>query len=205
MFIWILKTLHLIIIESLSRPSGSGLWVLLFHILKNLTRKIPFKDSSAVDKSVQVEDALGIKDMVVLISAGILSALRRVIARRVSLKVFFSPLWNIAFCTACLLEFLLFCFVHPESAEKKTSCNNSCFCHLLPLSFCHVGCHISKLYYAFYSYNCIYVIPRLTCNICFWEVLSCLSSAVWSAVLIKKRKKKEAGHDEVFWSFLFRT
>lgn len=40
-------------------------------------------------KSVQEEGALGIKDMVVPISAGILSALRRVIARRVSLKVFF--------------------------------------------------------------------------------------------------------------------
>ncbi|KAJ8622864.1 hypothetical protein MRB53_031393 [Persea americana] len=47
---------------------------------------LAFKDSSTVGKSVQQEGALGIKDMIVPISAGILSALRRVIARRVSLK-----------------------------------------------------------------------------------------------------------------------
>lgn len=118
------------------------------HIWKNLTQKIPFKDSSTVGKSVQQEGASGIKDMIVPISAGILSALRRVIARRVSLKVFFFSLFRkITICFACLLEFLpwlLFCFPHPESAEKKTSCNYYYFCHLLPIPFGDVGCYISK-------------------------------------------------------------
>ncbi|XP_077221551.1 zinc transporter [Tasmannia lanceolata] len=45
-----------------------------------------FKDSLNNELSVQTEEALGIRQMVVPISAGILSALRRVIARRVSLK-----------------------------------------------------------------------------------------------------------------------
>lgn len=37
---------------------------------------------------VQEKQPLGMKEMVVPITAGILSALRRVIARRISLKVF---------------------------------------------------------------------------------------------------------------------
>ncbi|RWR93871.1 zinc transporter 5 [Cinnamomum micranthum f. kanehirae] len=51
-----------------------------------MTTYSPLDILSTVGKSVQEEGALGIKDMVVPISAGILSALRRVIARRVSLK-----------------------------------------------------------------------------------------------------------------------
>lgn len=50
-----------------------------------LNQKLPFKDS--IDSEVQTENVLGVKEMVVPIIAGILSALRRVIARRVSLKV----------------------------------------------------------------------------------------------------------------------
>lgn len=50
-----------------------------------LNWKIPFNDS--LDTEDQTEQVLGMKEMVVPILAGILSALRRVIARRVSLKV----------------------------------------------------------------------------------------------------------------------
>lgn len=50
-----------------------------------LNKKIPFNDSP--DDEVRPEQVLGMKEMVVPIFAGILSALRRVIARRVSLKV----------------------------------------------------------------------------------------------------------------------
>lgn len=51
----------------------------------NLNKKIPVNDSSGDE--VQQEKVLGMKEMTVPIFAGILSALRRVIARRVSLKV----------------------------------------------------------------------------------------------------------------------
>lgn len=47
---------------------------------------LSFKDSSDIELSVRKEDTSGLKDMMIPISAGILSALRRVIARRVSLK-----------------------------------------------------------------------------------------------------------------------
>lgn len=47
--------------------------------------KLPVKDVS--DAEDQTEQVLGLKEMVIPIFAGILSALRRVIARRVSLKV----------------------------------------------------------------------------------------------------------------------
>ncbi|KAG9448913.1 hypothetical protein H6P81_008878 [Aristolochia fimbriata] len=52
-----------------------------FYILNFL----PFKDSHEIESAVEGK-SLGISDMVVPISAGVLSALRRVIARRVSLK-----------------------------------------------------------------------------------------------------------------------
>ena len=51
-----------------------------------LNLELPFKDS--LDSEVETEEVLGVMDMAVPIFAGILSALRRVIARRVSLKVF---------------------------------------------------------------------------------------------------------------------
>lgn len=54
-------------------------------VLLWLNLKLPFKDS--LDDEVQTEPLLGIKEMALPIFAGILSALRRVIARRVSLKV----------------------------------------------------------------------------------------------------------------------
>lgn len=50
-----------------------------------LNLELPWKDSP--DAEVQTEQVLGMNEMVVPIIAGILSALRRVIARRVSLKV----------------------------------------------------------------------------------------------------------------------
>lgn len=46
-----------------------------------------FIDSFGTEPLVQEKQVLGIKEIAVPISAGILSALRRVIARRVSLKV----------------------------------------------------------------------------------------------------------------------
>ncbi|XP_034204298.1 uncharacterized protein LOC117618706 isoform X2 [Prunus dulcis] len=46
----------------------------------------PFSFKDSLDDEVQTEQLLGIKEMVLPIFAGILSALRRVIARRVSLK-----------------------------------------------------------------------------------------------------------------------
>lgn len=46
----------------------------------------PFSFKDSIDSEVQTENVLGVKEMVVPIIAGILSALRRVIARRVSLK-----------------------------------------------------------------------------------------------------------------------
>ncbi|XP_050269786.1 uncharacterized protein LOC126713889 isoform X2 [Quercus robur] len=49
-----------------------------------LNLELPWKDSP--DAEVQTEQVLGMKEMVVPIFAGILSALRRVVARRVSLK-----------------------------------------------------------------------------------------------------------------------
>lgn len=50
-----------------------------------LNSKIPFSDSQ--DAEVQAEEVIGVKEMLIPVLAGILSALRRVIARRVSLKV----------------------------------------------------------------------------------------------------------------------
>lgn len=47
-------------------------------------------DSFGKEPLVQAKQSLGFKEMAVPISAGILSALRRVIARRVSLKVLLS-------------------------------------------------------------------------------------------------------------------
>ncbi|GFP97417.1 hypothetical protein PHJA_001885800 [Phtheirospermum japonicum] len=49
-----------------------------------LNSKIPFSDSQEAE--VQSEEVLGVKEMLIPIFAGVLSALRRVIARRVSLK-----------------------------------------------------------------------------------------------------------------------
>lgn len=54
-----------------------------------LTGEIPFNDDPDT-KDLQEEQAVGMNAMIVPILAGILSALRRVIARRVSLKVFTS-------------------------------------------------------------------------------------------------------------------
>lgn len=50
-----------------------------------LNSELPFSDNE--DPDVQPEEVLGVKQMLIPIFAGILSALRRVIARRVSLKV----------------------------------------------------------------------------------------------------------------------
>lgn len=52
-----------------------------------LTVEIPFNDDPDT-KDLQEEQAVGMNAMIVPTLAGILSALRRVIARRVSLKVF---------------------------------------------------------------------------------------------------------------------
>ncbi|KAL1536914.1 hypothetical protein AAHA92_29489 [Salvia divinorum] len=49
-----------------------------------LNSELPFSDNE--DADVQSEEVLGVKQMLIPIFAGILSALRRVIARRVSLK-----------------------------------------------------------------------------------------------------------------------
>lgn len=51
----------------------------------HLNLELPSKDSPETE--VQTEQVLGMKEMIVPLFAGILSALRRVIARRVSLKV----------------------------------------------------------------------------------------------------------------------
>lgn len=54
-------------------------------VIGELNWKLPFSDSQDVE--VQSEEVLGVKEMLIPVFAGILSALRRVIARRVSLKV----------------------------------------------------------------------------------------------------------------------
>ena len=51
----------------------------------NLTGKLPFNENP--DTEVQTDQAPGMTEVVVPVFAGILSALRRVIARHVSLKV----------------------------------------------------------------------------------------------------------------------
>ncbi|RZC70244.1 hypothetical protein C5167_033510 [Papaver somniferum] len=50
----------------------------------DLDQKVPFKDSLVTEGATK--EALGMKEMTVPLCAGILSALRRVVARRVSLK-----------------------------------------------------------------------------------------------------------------------
>lgn len=104
--------------------------------------------------------------MLIPVLAGILSALRRVIARRVSLKVFthfpFKHLskctinsWNSScYCTCIreyvkegnLISFFFFRFLCPsfysmipEPTEKEATCHNYCFCYLFSLPSCHVG------------------------------------------------------------------
>lgn len=59
------------------------LFATLFYCELNL--ELPSKDGPETE--VQTEQVLGMKEMIVPLFAGILSALRRVIARRVSLKV----------------------------------------------------------------------------------------------------------------------
>ncbi|KAK4367983.1 hypothetical protein RND71_011775 [Anisodus tanguticus] len=56
----------------------------MFGKSNQLNKQIPFSNSS--DDEAQTEQLVGMKEMLVPILAGILSALRRVIARRVSLK-----------------------------------------------------------------------------------------------------------------------
>ncbi|KAE9612577.1 hypothetical protein Lalb_Chr06g0174551 [Lupinus albus] len=56
----------------------------LFHKCCKLNRNLPWEDRD--DSETQTAPVLGLKHMLVPISAGILSALRRVIARRVSIK-----------------------------------------------------------------------------------------------------------------------
>ncbi|XP_051141364.1 uncharacterized protein LOC127258533 isoform X2 [Andrographis paniculata] len=51
-----------------------------------MATQFPLTFSERSDEEVKSEEVLGIKDMLILIFAGILSALRRIIARRVSLK-----------------------------------------------------------------------------------------------------------------------
>ncbi|OIW12226.1 hypothetical protein TanjilG_06015 [Lupinus angustifolius] len=57
----------------------------LFHKCCKLNRNLPWEDRD--DSETKTEPVVGLKHMLVPISAGILSALRRVIARRVSIKV----------------------------------------------------------------------------------------------------------------------
>ncbi|KAA8530576.1 hypothetical protein F0562_005285 [Nyssa sinensis] len=61
-----------------------GLIAMLASLYFPISRKIPLIDGPDIE--VQTEQVLGMKDMAIPIFAGILSALRRVIARRVSLK-----------------------------------------------------------------------------------------------------------------------
>ncbi|KAG5400764.1 hypothetical protein IGI04_015371 [Brassica rapa subsp. trilocularis] len=78
----------------LSEYSGAVLGVLsgvLYgrrgHVWKKLNKKLPSKDSSDTkEEELVTEQALGLMGMMIPVVAGILSALRRVIARRVSLK-----------------------------------------------------------------------------------------------------------------------
>lgn len=56
-----------------------------FHKCCKLNWNLPWEDRD--DSDAQAEPVLGLKQMLIPISAGILSALRRVIARRVSIKV----------------------------------------------------------------------------------------------------------------------
>lgn len=58
---------------------------LSYHKFCKLNRNLPWEDRD--DSGIQTEQVLGLKGMLVPILAGILSALRRVIARRVSIKV----------------------------------------------------------------------------------------------------------------------
>ena len=94
------------------------------------------------------EQALGLMGMMIPVVAGILSALRRVIARRVSLKVI---LFQILFIpsTSSFAYNQLYSFTEP--AKETTTCDNHYFCNLFSVSFGHVGpCH-SKWYYLFCS------------------------------------------------------
>lgn len=79
-----------------------------------LTGEIPFNDDPDT-KDLQEEQAVGVSAMVVPILAGILSALRRVIARRVSLKVFKSILVQLhtalVFCVFFFGERLYFLLI----------------------------------------------------------------------------------------------
>ncbi|KAJ4902327.1 hypothetical protein Rs2_16278 [Raphanus sativus] len=78
----------------LSEYSGAVLGVLsgvLYgrrgHVWKKLNKKLPSKDSTDTkEEELVTEQALGLMGMMIPVVAGILSALRRVIARRVSLK-----------------------------------------------------------------------------------------------------------------------
>ncbi|XP_050154213.1 uncharacterized protein LOC126628533 isoform X2 [Malus sylvestris] len=58
----------------------------IYNYAKTLEGQATLKYTDILDDEVQTEQVLGIKEMALPISAGILSALRRVIARRVSLK-----------------------------------------------------------------------------------------------------------------------
>ncbi|CAA0406106.1 unnamed protein product [Arabidopsis thaliana] len=74
----------------LSEYSGAVLGVLsgvLYGRRGHVWKKLPTKDSTETkEEEVQTEQALGMMGMMIPVFAGILSALRRVIARRVSLK-----------------------------------------------------------------------------------------------------------------------
>lgn len=82
-------------------------FLILFQMYcDKLNLNIPFKDS--LDAELRTEQVLGMKEMVVPLLAGILSALRRVIARRVSLKVltFFYLHWSFAFFIQPIFQLL---------------------------------------------------------------------------------------------------
>lgn len=91
--------------------SLSKLWMGSFFQVyyDKLNLNIPFKDS--LDAEVPTEQVLGMKEMAIPIFAGILSGLRRVLARRVSLKVLiFSCLflsWALFMSTKVYSEFFL--------------------------------------------------------------------------------------------------
>lgn len=112
-----------------------------------LNWKIPFKD--ILDTENRTERVLGMKEMAIPIFAGILSALRRVIARRVSLKVLTSiymqhttTSFSFSLCKSYWLTTTTSDCSHSllsEPTQKAASCNNNCFCYMFSISCGHVG------------------------------------------------------------------
>ncbi|KAI4366994.1 hypothetical protein MLD38_022782 [Melastoma candidum] len=73
----------------LKKVGGLFAMLMAFYLLSqgwSMARYFPFKFGDSPDTNDQTEEAGGIREMLLAIIAGILSALRRVIARRVSLK-----------------------------------------------------------------------------------------------------------------------